>query len=298
MSSTSVDSNHPDNHYENFPVASFLCPKHIRPAVVAIYRFARTADDIADEGDKTAQQRLYDLQTYRTALDAACQAAPITSQTPWHDVMQPLQQAIAQYQLPTQCLHDLITAFEQDTRHTQAGHVYHNWHDLHDYAKYSANPVGRLMLHLYNVHDAASIAQSDAICTALQFYNFWQDISVDVARKRYYLPSEICTQLHIDPCCPHTAPSQQRTQLLTQLLDYTDSLMLSGANLPKRVAQYATQGAWLASVELQLVIQGGWHIGQKTRKLGAQACVKRPVLRSFDWIHIIMSALRYRFFSS
>lgn len=298
MSDSIFDKNHPNSHYENFPVASFLCPKRIRPAVVAIYRFARTADDIADEDNKTAQQRLLELQDYRNALDTASQHTTIAVNSTWYGVMQPLQQAITQYQLPTQYLHDLITAFEQDTRHTQTGYVYESWQDLHNYAKYSANPVGRLMLHLYNVYDDTSIAQSDAICTALQFYNFWQDISVDIARKRYYLPSAVCAPLHIDPSLPHTAPTQQRDQLITQLLDYTDALMQSGAALPRYVAQHAPTGGLLASIELQLVVQGGWHIGQKTRKLGSQACIQRPVLDTLDWIQIMILALRYRFFTS
>ena len=245
------------SHYENFPVASFLCPAAIRPAVVAIYNFARVADDLADEGQLTAGARLEALRAYRAALQGAIQGdfydaaegafggAGLACDLPWLAVMRPLQAAIAQHQLPAQPLHDLLTAFERDVAHTASGHVYADWDGLLDYARYSANPVGRLMLHLYGVHEAQAYAQSDAICTALQLYNFWQDISVDVARQRFYLPSAFCEPRGIDPRAPDSAPAAQRQQLLFALLDYTDALMHSGKALPRLVAQ---RSSWLAGL--------------------------------------------------
>lgn len=288
--------NHPDTHYENFPVASWLCPAHMRPAVVAIYRFARTADDLADEGTATPEQRLADLAAYRQALQAGCEqmaddnaAAP---QHRWPHVMQPLQAAIRQHGLPVQALHDLISAFERDVHHTATGHVYADWAELADYARLSANPVGRLMLHLYGMTDATSLAQSDAICTALQYYNFWQDLSVDLARRRYYLPRQLCAPLGIDPTQPQRASAPQQATLLRCLLDHTDALMQQGQPLPQRLAAQPGPGNKLSALELQLVWQGGWRIGQKTRALGAAAISRRPTLHVGDWGLIALRSLR------
>jgi squalene synthase HpnC len=286
-----VRSNHPDTHYENFPVASWLCPAAIRPAVVALYRFARTADDLADEGEHLADQRLASLQNYRTSLQAACKEKVILENCPWKHVMQPLRAAVVRHALPLQPLHDLITAFERDVRNTRNGHVYADWDELADYACHSANPVGRLMLHLYEVDDADSLRQSDAICTALQYYNFWQDLSVDIARQRYYLPFSLCQPLGVDPRQPHAASRPQQTALLQALLAHTDHLMQIGSSLPKRLAQHPRKGSRLSALELQLVIQGGRRIGQKTRQLGASATIRRPVLRPLDWLFIATRGL-------
>ena len=276
--------NHPATHYENFPVASWLCPRHIRHAVVALYRFARTADDLADEGDAPCAQRLHALAAYRQALQAICDSAtPPAPDAPWAHVMRPLQAAMQRHALPPQPLHDLISAFEQDVRHTAAGHVYADWAELADYARLSANPVGLLMLHLYGMTDAESVAQSDAICTALQYYNFWQDISLDISRKRYYLPRHLCAPLGIDPQQPHLADRSSQVTLMQSLLDHTDALMQQGRRLPHRLAAQVGKGNKLSALELQLVCQGGWRIGQKTRRLGPAAITYRPTLHAGDW---------------
>ena len=299
-SAAAAPDNHPATHYENFPVASRLCPAHIRPAVVAIYRFARTADDLADEGEASAQQRLETLAGYRQVFQAACQGTEsgtpnLSHDSPWQHVMTPLQAAIQRHALPLQPLHDLISAFEQDVRHTAAGHVYADWDELADYARLSANPVGRLMLHLYGMTDAESLAQSDAICTALQFYNFWQDISLDISRKRYYLPLHLCQPLGIDPKQPHLADRNAQAALMQSLLDYTDALMQQGRALPHRLAACASQGSALSALELQLVCQGGRRIGQKTRRLGPAAITSRPTLHAGDWCLLALRTLGEQF---
>ena len=158
------------DHYENFPVASWLCPAHLRPAVAALYHFARTADDLADEGFDPAHHRLDALGEYRADLQQ-CLSHARTSYVPsvrWPHVFTPLRQVAAQHQLPQMPLFDLLDAFEQDVIYTSVGQSYRNRAELLDYCRRSANPVGRLMLHLYGVSDATALAQSDAICTALQ----------------------------------------------------------------------------------------------------------------------------------
>jgi squalene synthase HpnC len=181
------------NHYENFPVASLLCPARLRPAVAAIYWFARTADDLADEGDPDAATRLADLAAYRDDL-----AAAVAGRAPsprWPGVFEPLARVIAQFRLPTALLADLLSAFEQDVVKQR----YADRAELLDYCRRSANPVGRLLLHLYGVDDAASLARSDAICSALQLANFWQDLSVDTSRGPLYVPLADCRRHGVAP---------------------------------------------------------------------------------------------------
>jgi len=176
-------------HSENFPVASWLCPPHLRPVIGAIYWFARTADDLADEGVAPAAERLADLTAYRQQLVAAAQAVPAWQpDARWAGVFAPLAQHIKAHTLPVALLHDLLSAFEQDVTRTAAGAWYRTHDELLAYCTLSANPVGRLLLHLYGVTDPQRLAESDCICSALQLINFWQDLSVDLPRQRHYLP--------------------------------------------------------------------------------------------------------------
>ena len=240
------------DHYENFPVASWLCPAHLRPAVTAIYHFARTADDLADEGDTPAHRRLNDLSEFKHDLVQCFSGAMVKSQR-WPDLFAALSQAIQDYKLHAQPLLDLLDAFEQDVIFTSAGQGYRNRDELLAYCRRSANPVGRLMLHLYGVNDEISLAQSDAICTALQLINFWQDRAQDLARGRDYLPDG------------HT---------LAQELTFARELMASGAPLSLRVRGRA---GW----ELRAVVQGGLCI---LDKLDAQQ--NRPRLSRMDYVRI------------
>ena len=166
------------DHYENFPVASWLCPAELRPPIAAIYRFARTADDIADEGEQAAETRLAELAAFRADLLAVAGGA--TPSTRWPDVFGPLAEAIARHGLPSALLSDLLDAFTADAVQTR----YFDRAGVLDYCRRSANPIGRLLLHLYGIDDSASLARSDAICSALQLANFWQDLGVDAARGR------------------------------------------------------------------------------------------------------------------
>jgi hydroxysqualene synthase len=232
------------HHYENFPVASLLCPKHLRPAVKALYGFARTADDLADEGEATSAQRLLDLAAYRT------------------DLHRHLGSVIQAHQLPTHHLHELLDAFEKDVRDTAVGHRYQSRAELLAYCKLSANPIGRLMLHLFGAHDDVSKAQSDAICSALQLINFWQDVSVDVPRGRFYVIDE---------------PMQD-------LVRWARELMMQGAPLCKRIG-----GRF--GFELRLVVQGGLRISDKIEMQGFDTRTKRPKLNAWDAPLIVLGAL-------
>jgi squalene synthase HpnC len=263
----------PVDHYENFPVASWLCPPRLRRPIAAIYWFARTADDIADEGDVPAAQRLADLAAYRGELAAALQGQ---AQGRWAGVFAPLAIAIREFRLPPQPLYDLLDAFRQDVEKTRDRAGYADRTELLHYCARSANPVGRLLLHLYGVGDPAALAQSDAICSALQLINFWQDPSVDVPRGRYYLPAQDCARHGLDPHAPATwAQHPQARALLRDLCAWARELMLSGAPLVHRVPGRA---GW----ELRLVVQGGLRILDHIASLDYATLQRRPKLRAGD----------------
>lgn len=262
-------------HYENFPVASFLCPAHLRPPIAAIYHFARTADDIADEGDATPAKRLLDLQAYRQDLIAASENKTTFSPR-WAQVFGPLQATISAHQLPVQALHDLLDAFEQDVEKSRDRAGYANEAELLDYCRRSANPVGRLLLHLYGVNDPHALLLSDDICTALQLINFWQDLSVDIPRGRYYLTQEDCTRFGVvqaDVLARRQTPSAIR--LIADCVDSARTRMQNGAAL---VHQVPGRAGW----ELRLVVQGGLRILDKIQNLHYATLSTRPTLKWWD----------------
>lgn len=273
----------PVDHYENFPVASWLCPPRLRPAVAAIYWFARTADDIADEGDTSPQDRLDELAAYRAELQAV--AAGQAPSDRWPAVFTPLARALDEWRLPVPALSDLLSAFEQDVAKTRDGAGYADRAELLDYCRRSANPVGRLMLHLYGVEDPASLARSDAICTALQLINFWQDLGVDLARGRRYLPEADCQAHGIDPRSPASAPVAQRTALVREQCAWARGLMDEGAPLVRRVPGRA---GW----ELRGVVQGGLRILDKIEALGFDTFARRPKLGPMDALLIATRMVR------
>jgi squalene synthase HpnC len=269
----------PSTHYENFPVASLLCPPRLRPAVAAIYWFARTADDIADEGEASPARRLQDLAAYRADLAAVADGQPASG--PWAGVFSALGPVIDQFQLPLPLLTDLLSAFEQDVVKQR----YATEAELIDYCRRSANPVGRLLLHLYGVHDAASLAQSDDICTALQLINFWQDLSVDIPRGRIYLPHEAWARHGVDlnqllerEINPHT------TQLVAASVHSARARMLKGSALAKTVPGRA---GW----ELRLVMQGGLRILDKIEAINFATLRQRPKLNAWDITVMVWRAL-------
>lgn len=258
------------DHYENFPVASVLCPKAIRPAVVAIYHFARTADDIADEGDAPAAERSEALRRYLADLDAIYAGRPPSSE--WPHVFDRLDIVRQSHGLPRQWLADLLDAFRQDT----ANPLYETRTQLLDYCRRSANPIGRLLMHLYGIADEHSLAQADAICSALQLVNFWQDCSVDLPRDRVYLPLEDARRHGVDLAQPATLEDSPATRaLLAELCDWSADLMHRGAPVALRVPGRA---GW----ELRLVVQGGLRILEKIRAMNHSTLRQRPTLVAAD----------------
>jgi squalene synthase HpnC len=273
------------DHYENFPVASVLCPPALRPAVVAIYHFARTADDIADEGDADTAARLADLAAYRADLAAVLAGQPAGPR--WPQVFAPLAACIRRFALPGAPLHDLLDAFSQDTRNP----LYADREQLLDYCRRSANPVGRLLLHLYGVSDAVALQQSDAICTALQLINFWQDLSVDLPRGRIYLPladlhSHALDVVSLQAGGPGPAPDTAATRrLVAALCTWAGGLMQHGAPLALRLPGRA---GW----EMRLVVQGGLRILERIAAMDHATFQARPKLGATDLPLLLWRAWR------
>jgi squalene synthase HpnC len=269
-------------HYENFPVASWLCPPGLRPAVRAIYWFARTADDIADEGDAPGAQRQATLAAYRDDLMKAAAGRPGSGR--WAGVFDPLAQIIAAHRLPLPLLAALLDAFEEDTRH--AG--YADRAALLQYCSRSANPIGRLLLHLHGLDDPALLRQSDAVCTALQLINFWQDLSVDVPRGRVYVPRADAAAHGTTPADCQRAPHADASRaLVRELCAWAQALMLEGA--PIALAVPGRVG-W----ELRFVVQGGLRILAKIAAMNFASFARRPRLHAADHLTIGLRALTMR----
>ena len=271
------------DHYENFPVASILLPRRLRPAVTDIYRFARTADDIADEGDAAAPARLAALRTYQQALDAIDQGTALPAEAP-QAVFGPLAQTLARHALPVAPLHRLLLAFIQDVTKTE----YADEAELLDYCTRSANPVGEIMLHLYGHADARNLAESDAICTGLQLTNFCQDVAIDLRKPRLYLP---LTDLHAAGIDPRDVAAAQGSPawrgLMHQQVARARAFLLRGAPLALRVPGRI---GW----ELRLVVCGGLRILHRIDAADYDVFNARPTLARPDWLAIARQALTYR----
>ena len=276
----------PVAHYENFPVASWLCPPALRPAIAALYAYARSADDLADEGETPADQRLADLAAYQADLQACLRGAPPSPR--WAEVFVPLGAVIARHALPEQPLRDLLDAFVQDVERSRDGCGYADRTELLDYCRRSANPVGRLLLHLYGVDDLRAWAESDDVCTALQLINFWQDLSVDIPRGRFYVPASDCLAHGLDPARPADwAQDPRGAQMVRSQVAWARAVMLRGAGIVHRVPGRA---GW----ELRAVVQGGLRILDKIEASGFESLRRRPRITLADAPVILWRCLRMR----
>ncbi len=267
------------DHYENFPVASVLLPAPLREPVAAIYGFARSADDFADEGDLAPEQRRELLAGYQAELDAMEAGAPTR-----HPVFLRLRPVVAEYQLPTQLFRDLLDAFQQDVVKDR----YHDFGELMDYCRRSADPVGRLLLHLFGHATAENLRRSDAVCSALQLINHWQDVGID-ARKgsagRIYLPQDDMARFGVsDSDIVRRVASADFRKLMNFQVDRARVLMLSGAtlgwDLPGRIG-----------LEIRAIVAGGLRILDKIEAVDYDVFTRRPVLQAADWPRILWRSL-------
>ena len=266
----------PVDHYENFPVASFLVPAHLRRPIEAIYRFARSADDIADEGDACAEERLAGLAAYQAELDRI--ETGTAPQTPLFVV---LAEVIRQHALPIQLFRDLLDAFAQDVVKKR----YADYPELLDYCRRSANPVGRLLLHLFGRTEAIHLAHSDAVCTALQLVNFWQDVALDWQKGRVYLPQDELRRFAVGEAqIAEGRCDDAWTALIGAQLDHARHLLQDGAPL---VHALPGRLGW----EIRLTIQGGLRIAERVAAVRGDVFRQRPTLGAGDWLHMGSRAL-------
>ena len=263
-------------HYENFPVASILLPRRLREPVSLIYAFARQADDFADEGDLAPEERLALLDSFRQQLDLIRSGAQ-----PDATLFQALQDTINKHQLPLEPFYDLLSAFSQDVTKTRYGH----FGELTSYCRRSANPVGRLLLHLYGAATPRNIALSDAICTSLQLINFLQDIELDYRKNRIYLPLDELYNFNIHDQQIANGNAQGTWGMFMEFqINRTRRLLQSGAPLglvlPGRIG-----------LEMRMIIAGGERILKKLHKSRGNVFKQRPTLNAWDWVYMFYRAI-------
>ncbi len=255
------------NHYENFPVASILLPAKMRPAVRTIYAFARSADDFADEGEMPDAQRLALLDDYDLALLKIERGS-----SPPSPLFASLAEVIAEYHIPVQLFRDLLSAFKQDVEVKR----YARYDDLLAYCQRSANPVGRIMLHLFRQTSDLNLSRSDAICTALQLINFWQDVAIDLQKARVYLPQEDLSRFGIEQLEEDAKLLSEKWRgLMAFQIVRARELMLQGAPIAKDLG-----GRF--GFELRMVVQGGLRILEKIEAVQYDVFNHRPTLSKGD----------------
>ena len=267
------------DHYENFPVASLLLPPHLRRPIALIYRFAREADDFADEGDLPAAARLSQLDGFRQELLRIERGVE-----PHMGWFADLSEVIRSHALPLGAFHDLLSAFAQDVTQTR----YATYGDVLDYCTRSANPVGRLLLALYGQAGRESLAWSDAICSSLQIINFLQDVAIDYAKGRIYLPQEDLARFGItEQQIAHGETRASWPKFMTFQIERARALLFSGAPL----------GCTLKGrigLEMRMIIAGGARILEKIEAAGGDVFRHRPVLRPLDWPLMLLRSVRPR----
>jgi len=267
-------------HYENFPVASILLPARLRHPVGVIYRFARSADDFADEGDDPPAVRLAKLEDYRVELRRLeANTAPQTA------LFGDLSAVIRDYRLPWQPFYDLLDAFSQDVVKAR----YADFAEVMDYCRRSADPVGRLMLHLYGVSTHADFGQylkwSDSICSALQLINFWQDVEIDFAKDRIYLPQDDMARFGVTEAqIAARDTSGQWSALIEFEIERARAMLESGAPL-------ATRLSGRIGLELRMIVQGGSRILEQLQAVQGDMFRHRPKLGPLDWPLMMIRAL-------
>jgi squalene synthase HpnC len=269
------------HHYENFQVVSFLLPKRLHQDFYNVYSFCRWADDLGDEIGNTAES-LRLLGWWRAELDAM-----FAGEAGRHPVFVALQGTAKRYQLPVDPFADLITAFEQDQTVTR----YRDFEQLFDYCKFSANPVGRLVLGLCGYRDAERYALSDATCTAVQLANFWQDVTVDLQKDRVYLPVGLL-EAHgypVEALFERRFDDRFRAAM-REAVEVAREFFVKGLPLADRVDRRL-------SIDLELFSRGGMRVLDKIEQQGYDVLTSRPSVSKLERVGLLLGAIRRRAFS-
>ncbi len=267
-------------HYENFPVASIILPKHLRHPISLIYTFARQADDFADEGHHRPITRLNKLQSFRDQLDLI--KTNTKTKSPFFTEFGDM---VREYKLPLEPFYDLLDAFSQDVTKAR----YANFFELLDYCRRSANPIGTLLLHLFGKATPENLIYSNQICTALQLINFYQDIAIDFEnefhKSRIYLCQDEMRQFNVTEAqiaSQHVNKNWQQFMLFN--IDRAEKMLADGKPLehilPGRIG-----------LEMRLIIGGGERILYKLRNVQGDVFKHRPYLKAWDWPIILLKSL-------
>jgi squalene synthase HpnC len=267
-------------HYENFHVVSFLLPRRLHQDFYNVYAYCRWADDLGDEiGDRAESLRLLDW--WRTELDAMY-AGRAT-----HPVFIALQETVHRHAIPRQPFADLIQAFVQD----QTVARYRDWEELFGYCRYSANPVGRLVLHLCGYSDAGRQRLSDATCTALQLANFWQDVTVDLLKDRVYIPLEVMERhgYTVEELCAHRFTPAFR-EVMREAVEKARELFLEGLPLSGMVDRRL-------ALDLDLFSRGGLRVLDKIEWREYDVLAARPAISKAERVRLLLGSLARLAFS-
>ena len=269
----------PVEHYENFPVASWLLPSGLRTPIEAIYAFARNADDFADEGDRPDAERLALLDGYSRGLERIA-----AGERPDDPVFSRLHDAIRAHDLPIDLFHRLLDAFRQDVTKKR----YLTFDELMDYCRRSADPVGRLLLALFRKDDPANLRDSDAICSSLQLINHWQDVAVDWGKGRVYLPKEDLMRFGVSEAQIAEGRVDGNWQDLMRFqCQRARAMMRSGSPLGTRLPGRM-------GLEIRAISAGGLRILDRIESVDGDVFRRRPRLNTADWARILWKALFWR----
>ena len=274
------------SHYENFPVASRLLPAPMRPHVAAVYAFARVADDFADEGTSEPAERQARLRAWQERLHEAVAGSHWERTPTGRDdlLFVALAHSIRSLDLPVSLFDDLVSAFGQDTTTTR----YRSWRDVFDYCRRSANPIGRLVLRIGGYHDEVLDRSSDALCTALQLTNFWQDLGRDWRAGRLYVPRDVS-----DACGAREADlaadvlSSEWARAIDACVDRTAALFAEG-----RAVCDGVRGR--LRLELRMTWLGGRRILERVHAGRAELVRSRPTLGALDVPILLWRAASWR----
>lgn len=261
-------------HYENFPIGSFFIPKEKRKYLYSIYAFARAADDFADENELSAEKRLQQLAAWKRKLEDCYRGHTENA------VFIALAETIDKFSVPKDLLYNLLIAFEMDVKKNR----YHTWSEVLTYCSYSANPVGRLVLSLFEYKDEKLFQYSDSICTALQLTNFWQDIPIDLKKNRIYIPEEDFRKFsYSEKDLIQQRFNESFQQLLKCEVDRTKGWFEQGEKLISLVGKDL-------QFELTLTLFGGLRILEKIESLNYNVFRKRPTISLFNKFQLVLKA--------
>jgi squalene synthase HpnC len=263
------------SHYENFPVVSFFIKKKLRKHIAVIYQFARQADDIADEGEMPQDDRITKLNKYETKLKNSF------SNNFDNGFWRILKLTVDNFNLSENNFYFLIKAFKQDVWKKR----YQNFEDLQNYCRLSANPVGRIILELHNIHDEVPKKYSDQICTALQLTNFYQDVSVDIQKGRIYIPEDELMKFNVNETdIQQKNISEKFIKLIIFQTERTKKMFTEGRNLLKFLP-------FRLKFQILVTIKGGEEILKKIENINYNVLDNRPTLSKIDFLILFLKAI-------